>query len=93
MDASSTTAGEKNAPNAPYSYNTLAPLHYFTFDQNVFSEIVIASSSLQKKCFHLSAQEGGKDLFRVFRSEQNAFVENNDISPLREKAFLRVTAL
>ena len=81
---------KKTAPNAPYSHNTLAPLHYFTFYQNVFSYIVLASG---KKYFHISAREGGRDLFRVFRSEQNAFVENNDISPLREKAFLRVTAL
>lgn len=83
---------KKTAPNAPYSHNTLAPLHYFTFYQNVFSYIVLVSSCLQKNIF-IHAQDGEKDLFRVFRSEQNAFVENNDISPLREKAFLRVTAL
>ena len=84
---------KKTAPNAPYSHNILAQLHYFTFDQNVYSYIVPASSCLQKKNIFIHAQDGEKDLFRVFRSEQNAFVENNDISPLREKAFLRVTAL
>ena len=83
---------KKTAPNAPYSHNTLAPLHYFTFYQNVFSYIVLVSSCLQKNIF-IHAQDEEKGLFRVFRSEQNAFVENNDISPLREKAFLRVTAL
>ena len=90
MDARS-TSGEKTAPNAPYSHNTLAPLHYFTFDQNVFSYIVQLFTTTKNIFIH--AQDGEKDLFRVFRSEQNAFVENNDISPLREKAFLRVTAL
>ena len=53
----------------------------------------ILSSCLQQKNIFIHAQDGEKDLFQVFRSEQNAFVENNDISPLREKAFLRVTAL
>ena len=84
---------KKTASNAPYSHNTLAPLHYFTFYQNVFSYMLSSYPVVYKKNIFIHAQDEEKGLFRVFRSEQNAFVENNDISPLREKAFLRVTAL
>ena len=93
VDASS-SSGEKNCTQCTIQPQHFGPTSLFYILSKCF---LIYCPRIQfftkKKYFHISAREGGRDLFRVFRSEQNAFVENNDISPLREKAFLRVTAL
>ena len=72
---------------------TLWPHFIILYFIKMFSHILSSYPVVYKKNIFIHAQDEEKGLFRVFRSEQNAFVENNDISPLREKAFLRVTAL